>query len=129
MEFRRVPFRSKCANATAWLNEHPCYSAHEYAVINSIFVRGNQSPKQLSDSCDLLISPVRTALKKLIIRGLVVKPTNPMIGYSLTTAGHSIALDRRRQLMPESACSRRAAERRVGKGCVSPCRSRWSPYH
>src|SRR3546814_9768140 len=61
----------------SWLNENPCYSAHEYAVINSIFVRGNQSPKQLSDSCDLLISPVRTALKKLIIRGLVVKPTNP----------------------------------------------------
>src|SRR3546814_1373255 len=89
----------------SWLNENPCYSAHEYAVINSIFVRGNQSPKQLSDSCDLLISPVRTALKKLIIRGLVVKPTNPMIGYSLTTAGHSIALDRRRQLRSEEHTS------------------------
>src|SRR3546814_4272059 len=24
---------------------------------------------------------------------------------------------------------RRSEERRVGKGCVSPCRSRWSPYH
>src|SRR3546814_17919569 len=23
----------------------------------------------------------------------------------------------------------RSAERRVGKKCVSPCRSRWSPYH
>src|SRR3546814_20690443 len=23
----------------------------------------------------------------------------------------------------------RSAERRVGKACVSPCRSRWSPYH
>src|SRR3546814_15488622 len=23
----------------------------------------------------------------------------------------------------------RSAERRVGKGCVSTCRSRWSPYH
>src|SRR3546814_15367849 len=23
----------------------------------------------------------------------------------------------------------RSEERRVGKGCVSPCRSRWSPYH
>src|SRR3546814_14317551 len=23
----------------------------------------------------------------------------------------------------------RSDERRVGKGCVSPCRSRWSPYH
>src|SRR3546814_3125880 len=25
--------------------------------------------------------------------------------------------------------SRRSEERRVGKECVSPCRSRWSPYH
>src|SRR3546814_1649455 len=24
---------------------------------------------------------------------------------------------------------RRSEERRVGKGCVSTCRSRWSPYH
>src|SRR3546814_15486616 len=23
----------------------------------------------------------------------------------------------------------RSEERRVGKGCVRPCRSRWSPYH
>src|SRR3546814_6500676 len=26
-------------------------------------------------------------------------------------------------------CSRRSEERRVGKECVSTCRSRWSPYH
>src|SRR3546814_12910835 len=25
--------------------------------------------------------------------------------------------------------TRRSEERRVGKECVSPCRSRWSPYH
>src|SRR3546814_16979011 len=25
--------------------------------------------------------------------------------------------------------STRSEERRVGKECVSPCRSRWSPYH
>src|SRR3546814_11742791 len=25
--------------------------------------------------------------------------------------------------------NRRSEERRVGKECVSPCRSRWSPYH
>src|SRR3546814_13778040 len=32
----------------------------------------------------------------------------------------------------ESGCSEvkaRSAERRVGKECVSKCRSRWSPYH
>src|SRR3546814_12115473 len=27
------------------------------------------------------------------------------------------------------ACHRRSEERRVGKECVSTCRSRWSPYH
>src|SRR3546814_19990086 len=34
---------------------------------------------------------------------------------------------------PEHAClspaELRSEERRVGKGCVSTCRSRWSPYH
>src|SRR3546814_17383289 len=28
-----------------------------------------------------------------------------------------------------SACKARSEERRVGKECVSTCRSRWSPYH
>src|SRR3546814_12630244 len=27
------------------------------------------------------------------------------------------------------ACGARSEERRVGKECVSTCRSRWSPYH
>src|SRR3546814_20031611 len=27
------------------------------------------------------------------------------------------------------ACNFRSEERRVGKECVSTCRSRWSPYH
>src|SRR3546814_16937063 len=28
-----------------------------------------------------------------------------------------------------AACLKRSEERRVGKGCVSTCRSRWSQYH
>src|SRR3546814_20977538 len=28
-----------------------------------------------------------------------------------------------------AACDDRSEERRVGKECVSTCRSRWSPYH
>src|SRR3546814_1582107 len=28
-----------------------------------------------------------------------------------------------------AATTRRSEERRVGKECVSTCRSRWSPYH
>src|SRR3546814_3209467 len=30
---------------------------------------------------------------------------------------------------PEGSVDRRSEERRVGKECVSTCRSRWSPYH
>src|SRR3546814_1331104 len=35
-------------------------------------------------------------------------------------------------VMPQMASNTsgtRSEERRVGKECVSPCRSRWSPYH
>src|SRR3546814_20769683 len=31
--------------------------------------------------------------------------------------------------MREANVFHRSEERRVGKACVSPCRSRWSPYH
>src|SRR3546814_14305449 len=39
-----------------------------------------------------------------------------------------------RRVLPRKATARaqsalRSEERRVGKECVSPCRSRWSPYH
>src|SRR3546814_5425050 len=32
-------------------------------------------------------------------------------------------------LLAKERYSCRSEERRVGKECVSPCRSRWSPYH
>src|SRR3546814_17269016 len=32
-------------------------------------------------------------------------------------------------LLPSTHRSSRSEERRVGKECVSPCRSRWSPDH
>src|SRR3546814_18027168 len=39
-------------------------------------------------------------------------------GRSLLESSYAAALD-----------GRRSEERRVGKECVSTCRSRWSPYH
>src|SRR3546814_15641040 len=35
----------------------------------------------------------------------------------------------REELPDQRLLSLRSEERRVGKECVSPCRSRWSPYH
>src|SRR3546814_2564126 len=40
--------------------------------------------------------------------------------------GHLATLERPD---PVKAALRRSDERRVGKECVSTCRSRWSPYH
>src|SRR3546814_8081974 len=38
--------------------------------------------------------------------------------------------DRRQRLVGGIMCKQmRSEERRVGKECVSTCRSRWSPYH
>src|SRR3546814_16599151 len=37
--------------------------------------------------------------------------------------------DVRNYIRPGALWQARSAERRVGKACVSTCRSRWSPYH
>src|SRR3546814_15562644 len=41
---------------------------------------------------------------------------------------HLVSLEARPANLEGSGRIERAAERRVGKGCVSTCRSRWSPY-
>src|SRR3546814_5289166 len=38
-------------------------------------------------------------------------------------------LEQRMQTSTSAAKAHRSEERRVGKECVSTCRSRWSPYH
>src|SRR3546814_1834148 len=44
--------------------------------------------------------------------------------------GHAWVVDRQGPVEHRAHCgARRSEERRVGKECVSTCRSRWSPYH
>src|SRR3546814_15887275 len=40
-----------------------------------------------------------------------------------------LLIDGLAQVCPGYRPSGRSEERRVGKGCVSTCRSRWAPYH
>src|SRR3546814_16098658 len=59
------------------------------------------------------------------IRAVGKTPTT-LVGICTGT----FALMRAGALMNHRVCvSWRSDERRVGKACVSPCRSRWSPYH
>src|SRR3546814_13870412 len=66
--------------------------------------------------------PERTSEK-----GVTVNEAEAYPGYTLYSSGHGteaflIALD-------GTVVQKRSEERRVGKECVSTCRSRWSPYH
>src|SRR3546814_17691555 len=45
------------------------------------------------------------------------------------SGGQKKLLEFVRTMMTDPALLLRSAERRVGKECVSACRSRWSPYH
>src|SRR3546814_7133077 len=41
----------------------------------------------------------------------------------------TLPVEKFRQMIFGDIIQRRSEERRVGKECVSTCRSRWSPYH
>src|SRR3546814_8372452 len=62
--------------------------------------------------------------------GLVLRPeiaALSMSGSSFIVAVNALMLKRLKLPVPVSA--ERSEERRVGKECVSTCRSRWSQYH
>src|SRR3546814_4279281 len=84
-----------------------------------------------SDVCssDLL---QQASIGNLIHAHVVVAATG---GHSLVVLAEGQRGDRRRQrdllqqLGIRQVPSERSEERRVGKECVSTCRTRWSPYH
>src|SRR3546814_20777839 len=58
------------------------------------------------------------------------EPTYPFgYGLSYTSFAYSDLRIERAQIKPGEPVTMRSEERRVGKGCVSTGRSRWSPYH
>src|SRR3546814_2794036 len=78
-----------------------------------------------SDVCssDLLCSgacrPNKAGMQRCIL---------PMLLHLSLLAFPGCFLDRS-ELFRAAGRQNRSAERRVGKECVSTCRSRWSPYH
>src|SRR3546814_12452438 len=46
-----------------------------------------------------------------------------------SASGHHAVAGRRRAMVELATFEQRSEESRVGKECVSTCRSRWSPYH
>src|SRR3546814_2770996 len=55
------------------------------------------------------------------------RPSRPCLQRRAETDGQTLLHERRRARLPRHLI--KSEERRVGKECVSTCRSRWSPYH
>src|SRR3546814_12890286 len=78
-------------------------------------------PDTLSGICFALMSAVTLALSMLVQRKLMKQGENVIN----TVLQYNIVLC----LWYVVAMIVRSEERRVGKECVSTCRSRWSPYY
>src|SRR3546814_1818486 len=76
-------------------------------------------------TCALPISAVLRA-KEYIAAGDLMQV---QVGQVITKPFHDSPLSLYRSLRSLNPSPYRSEERRVGKECVSTCRSRWSPYH
>lgn len=77
--------------AQAWLAEHHNHGHDEIVVIRCLADNGALAASRISTMTGLLHSPVRTALKKLQIRGFVVHHAHPSSEYLLTASGRTRA--------------------------------------
>src|SRR3546814_14346635 len=64
------------------------------------------------------------------IGDFIVDPLPPIeFGRIAAQAAKQVIFQKVRDAERERQYEERSEERRVGKECVSTCRSRWSPYH
>src|SRR3546814_3196173 len=70
-----------------------------------------------------LVTGVQTCALPISPRWALCSAARPSVGLTMPPAKSAA----RRPV--KSIAAARSEERRVGKECVSTCRSRWSPYH
>src|SRR3546814_20993734 len=91
-----------------------------------------------SDVCssDLRLSRLRTTnWRSMILRSAGLTSASTLRGHRRSAKMHDVdvgladATDIGTETLGQVGEKWRSEERRVGKECVSTCRSRWSPYH
>src|SRR3546814_13000735 len=95
--------------------------------------RSTHCADERSDRCVTVISTLKPVSAHcepengpVVYDGIFLHGRNQDARFAAQIAA-KLMLDTVRWLTPQAAL--RSEERRVGKECVSTCRSRWSPYH
>ena len=70
-----------------------------------------------------------TSMTSEKLLGLVLTIPGVLIAMTFHEYAHAKAADKLGDDTPRIQGRLRSEERRVGKECSEPCRSRWSPYH
>src|SRR3546814_2946301 len=78
-----------------------------------------------SDVCSSDLAVHADTVRALLAQAEVAAADIGVIGFH----GHTVAHRPDRHWTWQIGDGARSEERRVGKECVSTCRSRWSPYH
>src|SRR3546814_14870768 len=85
----------------------------------------------LKSSRDVLHDDKRVFLSPVIVHGIDQVPKR--LGAKVAPPAQSLDVSKRKsrkfRVRVIQKFRTRSEERRVGKECVSTCRSRWSPYH
>src|SRR3546814_19929888 len=128
MEFRRVLFRSDIQSDLSI--QEGCL---ETRLICVYYLRPDRRPRQAENIIDTALeASVIAEIAEHIVSEVVLQGDSP--GWLLETCllvGHRRRCDNARQIGRQKIPVQftlfpRSEERRVGKGCVSTCRYRWS---
>src|SRR3546814_5790005 len=77
-----------------------------------------------------LVTGVQTCALPISAAAVVVARLDRLaVGVESLVARQQAGVDVEHPVLPSGDEIARSEERRVGKECVSTCRSRWSPYH
>src|SRR3546814_17683340 len=121
MEFRRVLFRSGIAVTLHVDRADPASVALQKLFVGRLFADLDQQAI-LSRMLDRAGTLLLFGLVQTLILGLILA-----ISYQFVLSRPILGIaDDLRKVDPRAPA--RSDERRVGKACVSTCRSRWSPY-
>src|SRR3546814_11093154 len=90
------------------------------AVLKAINLNGSMTIMEICEACAMPYATTSRIVQTLVFEGLIARDPGRK-RYRATGLVRALA-------QGFQGSGRRTEERRVGKECVSKCRSRWSPY-